>query len=275
MVFQNYALFPHLNVAQNIGFGLSVRGLPAEEHQARLTQVAELLGLNALLQRKPSQLSGGQQQRVALGRALVAQAKVCLMDEPLSNLDAALRAELRVELKKLLERLQATALYVTHDQVEAMTLSHRIAVLSKGKLEQVDTPRNIYQSPKSLFVAGFFGSPPMNLLEAEADEGQARVAELSVPLPRSAPGELVLGFRPEHVRLVPAKVDSAQSSQVSVRVTAVEPLGAETHLELALGEQLLRARAPGFEAPEVGSSVTISIDRDDFRWFDRKTGQAL
>jgi multiple sugar transport system ATP-binding protein len=276
MVFQGFALYPHMEVQSILGFPLKMRKVAAPERAKAVGVAAKLLGIDSLLLRRPSELSGGEQQRVAMGRALVRNPEVFLFDEPLSNLDAALRAELRVELKKLLARLAATALYVTHDQVEAMTLSHRIAVLSKGRLEQVATPRDIYEHPKSLFVAGFFGTPPMNLLDTETSSGEARVGGLAVALPETRSERLVLGFRPEAVKVRRATADVSDAFVTAeAKVTAVEPLGAETHLELALGSQLFRARVPGFDAPKVGSAVRFAVAREDLRWFDRETGQAL
>jgi multiple sugar transport system ATP-binding protein len=276
MVFQGFALYPHMQVRSILGFPLKMRKVAVPERDRAVSDAAKLLGIGALLDRRPGELSGGEQQRVAMGRALVRNPEVFLFDEPLSNLDASLRAELRVELKKLLGRLEATALYVTHDQVEAMTLSHRIAVLSKGRLEQIDTPRNIYEHPKSLFVAGFFGAPPMNLLEAELAAGEARVGTLSVPTPRSEAEALVLGFRPEAVKVSRgSEAMGPEFVRAEAKVTAVEPLGAETHLELGLDGQLFRARVAGFDAPQLGSTVTFGVAHDDVRWFDRSTGQAL
>lgn len=276
MVFQGFALYPHMAVRSILGFPLKMRKVAPPDRDRSVREAAKLLGIDSLLERRPGELSGGEQQRVAMGRALVRNPEVFLFDEPLSNLDAALRAELRVELKKLLGRLEATALYVTHDQVEAMTLSHRIAVLSKGRLEQIDTPRNIYEHPKSLFVAGFFGAPPMNLLDVEVEDDGDLLGGLGVEPPHAKSKRLVLGFRPEVVK-IPRDSEplGREFASAEAKVTAVEPLGAETHLELALENQLFRARVPGFEAPRVGSKVTFGVERGHFRWFDRETGKAL
>lgn len=273
MVFQGFALYPHMTAREIMEFPLKMRKVPAPERQRAVRDAAELLNITSLLGRVPAELSGGEQQRVAMGRAIVRQPQVFLFDEPLSNLDAALRSELRVELKKLLSRLAATALYVTHDQVEAMTLSDRICVLNRGKLEQIDSPRRIYEAPRSMFVARFFGSPPMNLLDVTLDGGQGRVGSIRVPLPRSSAGELTLGFRPEHVRLTTEA--GTAGFEGTARVSAVEPLGAETHLELDLEGQLFRARTSGFDAPELGASVGFVVQSEELRWFDRKTGLAL
>jgi multiple sugar transport system ATP-binding protein len=268
MVFQGFALYPHMKVRDILAFPLKMRKQPVAERERAVAEAAELLGITRLLDRRPGQLSGGEQQRVAMGRAIVRKPEVFLFDEPLSNLDAALRAELRIELGRLLRRLKATALYVTHDQAEAMTLADRIAVLRAGRLEQLDTPRVIYEAPASVFVASFFGVPPMNLLDVEA--GRAGGFELGgLELPGA---ELVLGVRPEHVR-----IDAATSDGISTEaeVTAAEPLGAETHLELESGGSRLRCRVPGFESPAPGARVRASFSARHVHWFDRTTGLAL
>ena len=253
MVFQNYALFPHLNVAQNIGFGLSVRKLPAAEHQARLAQVAELLGLTALLQRKPSQLSGGQQQRVALGRALVAQAKVCLMDEPLSNLDAQLRQDMRHELRELQGKLGLTVIYVTHDQAEAMSMADQVVLLNKGSVEQVGSARDLYSRPATTFVARFIGTPPMNLLQLEG----GRIAGSDVA---SGVQAAQLGLRPENIQL--------GSEGIAATVQGSEYLGADLVLRCAIGNQSLRVRADGQTDIAPGQPVRLRWLPGDAHAFD-------
>jgi len=275
MVFQGFALYPHMTAQQIMEFPLKMRKVSAVRRAEAVRDAAELLNISPLLGRVPAQLSGGEQQRVAMGRAIVRQPQVFLFDEPLSNLDAALRSELRVELKKLLNRLEATALYVTHDQVEAMTLSDRICVLNRGKLEQIDTPRRIYEAPASTFVAKFFGSPPMNLLDLVNDGEHAQLGSLRAPLPGRAPESLTLGFRPEHVRIGDGARPDSALAHGTAKVTAVEPLGAETHLELELEGQLFRAKTSGFEAPALATSVAFAVPCADLRWFDRKTGLAL
>jgi multiple sugar transport system ATP-binding protein len=265
-----------MKVRDILAFPLKMRGVPREERDKSVGSAAELLGITRLLDRRPGELSGGEQQRVAMGRAIVRKPQVFLFDEPLSNLDAALRAELRVELGRLLRELSATALYVTHDQVEAMTLGSRIAVLRQGKLEQLDVPRRIYEAPSSSFVASFFGSPPMNLLEAERSGNALTVGGLSVPAPREVSGELLLGIRPERIHMrTSSSASLANDCLFTARVTAVEPLGAESHVTFDLGGQRLRSRVAGFEVPVVGSSVELGVQSDDVRWFDRKTGRAL
>jgi ABC-type sugar transport system ATPase subunit len=246
-----------------------MRRVPRAERERVVAETADLLSITRLLDRRPAELSGGEQQRVAMGRAIVRRPEVFLFDEPLSNLDAALRAELRVELGKLLRRLGATALYVTHDQSEAMTLGDRIAVLRGGLLEQVDTPRRIYENPATVFVAEFFGSPPMNLLPADRDGSQVRIGPITLPAPETPHTDLVLGLRPEHLRL------GAGQPGLTGTVTHVEPHGAETHLEIEADGMVLRTRLVGFETPQRGSVVPISFDPKDVLWFRRGTGRAL
>jgi sn-glycerol 3-phosphate transport system ATP-binding protein len=241
MVFQNYALFPHLSVADNITFGLSVRKMPAAETAKRLKETADLLGLSALLARKPSQLSGGQQQRVALARALVAQAKVCLMDEPLSNLDAQLRQEMRTELRQLQQRLGLTVVYVTHDQAEAMSMADQVVLLNRGRVEQAATPRELYAQPATTFAARFVGTPPMNLLRLQDD----RIAGTDVPTGRSAHW---LGMRPEAVTL---------GGRVPAVVQSIEYLGADLIAHCAVGSETLTLRTGGQADLAAGSEVRL------------------
>ena len=229
MVFQNYALFPHLSVADNITFGLSVRKLPAPEQAQRLDEAAELLGLTALLQRKPSQLSGGQQQRVALGRALVARAQVCLMDEPLSNLDAQLRQEMRQELRELQQRLKLTVVYVTHDQAEAMSMADQVVLLNAGKIEQAAEPRAMYAQPATTFVGKFIGTPAMNLLRLDA----GCIAGSKVSAASSAH---TLGVRPEAITL---------GQGMAAQVRSLEYLGADLVLRCAVGTETITVRTDG------------------------------
>ncbi len=258
MVFQGFALYPHMTVLQILEFPLQLRGMARAERRRRAEEVAELLGLTALLQRRPPQLSGGEQQRVAMGRAIVRRPALFLFDEPLSNLDAALRAELRGELARLLAELGTTALYVTHDQTEAMTLGHRVAVLRAGELEQLGTPREIYGSPASTFVAGFFGSPAMNLLPVEAG------CAAGVPVDPPSAG-LLVGVRPEHVLL------GQGPGRATVR--SLELHGADTYLELEVGRQKLRARLGGMSELRPGQPVSFEFSAER-RWFDAETGRA-
>jgi multiple sugar transport system ATP-binding protein len=226
MVFQNYALYPHMTVEKNLGFGLRRRRTPREDVRQRVDEISEMLGLHDLLRRRPGQLSGGQRQRVAMGRALVREPEVFLLDEPLSNLDAKLRVQMRAELKRLHERIGVTTIYVTHDQVEAITLGERIAVLRDGVLQQVGPPQDVYDHPANVFVAGFIGSPPMNLLKGTAANGRVTVGDVelgppSAPLPE---GEVWVGIRPEGLRPVG---EASAGSVFEVCVEVVEPLGDE------------------------------------------------
>ncbi|HSD20833.1 MAG TPA: ABC transporter ATP-binding protein [Anaeromyxobacter sp.] len=255
MVFQSYALYPHMTVRKNLGFPLDVAGLPRREIAGRVEEVAALLGLAPLLERRPAALSGGERQRVALGRALVRRPKVFLLDEPLSNLDAALRLGVRAELKKLHERLGATFVYVTHDQAEAMTLADRIAVLRNGALEQVGTPREIYGDPATAFVARFMGTPPVNLVAPEV---------LGLP-----PGSADIALRPEDLRVVLGEAGPG----LEARVWLVEPMGSETWVTVErVGARLVARCDPGFDAPP-GAPVRLAFDPQRGRWFDRETGR--
>ncbi|MEZ5632012.1 MAG: ABC transporter ATP-binding protein [Burkholderiaceae bacterium] len=253
MVFQNYALFPHLSVADNICFGLQVRKVPADERARRLQETATLLGLSALLERKPSQLSGGQQQRVALGRALVAGTRVCLMDEPLSNLDAQLRQDMRRELRELQRQLGLTVVYVTHDQAEAMSMADQVVLLNKGRVEQAAGARTLYARPASTFAARFIGTPPMNLLAVE--QGRIAGSDVAVALPE---GAAWLGVRPEAVSLYPP--GSADTLPATVRGS--EYLGADGVLECAVGSQTLLVRTSGQVQAEPGAPVGLGWPAD-------------
>jgi sn-glycerol 3-phosphate transport system ATP-binding protein len=253
MVFQNYALFPHLSVADNIGFGLSVRKVEAGEARRRLAETAELLGLDKLLARKPSQLSGGQQQRVALGRALVAQAKVCLMDEPLSNLDAQLRQEMRHELRELQQRLGLTLVYVTHDQSEAMSMADQVVLLNKGRIEQCAPPRALYARPATTFAARFIGTPAMNLLRV--DKGCIAGSSVSV----AQAGSSLLGIRPEAVTL---------GGPVPATVQSLEYLGADLVLRCTVGTELITVRAEGLTEVAEGSPVALGGTAQAEHYFD-------
>ena len=249
MVFQSYALFPHLTVAQNIVFGLEVRRVPAPDRARRLERVASLLGLGKLLDRKPSQLSGGQQQRVALGRAIIAETPVCLMDEPLSNLDAQLRAEMRREIRALQRRLGITMVYVTHDQTEAMTMADQVVLLRDGRIEQDGTPEALYERPASAFAARFIGTPPMN------------VTSLGAP-----PGMLA-GVRPEDVRI------GAEGEQAVVE--GVEYLGADSLIACRAGADLIVARVPGRAALAAGGTTRLAWNDSAVHWFDAASGRRV
>ncbi len=254
MVFQNYALFPHLNVADNITFGLSVRRVDAAERARRLQTTAELLGLETLLERRPSQLSGGQQQRVALGRALVAQAKVCLMDEPLSNLDAQLRQDMRHELRELQQRLGLTVVYVTHDQTEAMSMADQVVLLNKGRIEQSATPRALYSRPATTFAARFIGTPSMNLLRLH--NGHIAGSQVAV----GHAGEL-LGIRPESVSL---------EGHIPATVQSLEYLGADLVLRCVVGSESMTVRADGKSELAAGAQVALHWPQQAEHYFDSR-----
>ena len=257
MVFQNYALFPHLNVADNISFGLSVRKVPKAESARRLQETTELLGLDKLLDRRPSQLSGGQQQRVALGRALVAQSRICLMDEPLSNLDAQLRQEMRHELRELQLRLGLTVVYVTHDQAEAMSMADQVVLLNKGRIEQTATPRQMYSRPETTFTARFIGTPAMNLIRIE----QGCIAGSAV---RVAQQGATLGVRPEAIML---------DGDVMAEVKSLEYLGSDLVLRCAVGAELITVRAEGKSELRAGEQVRLQWPRHEEHYFDAAGGR--
>jgi multiple sugar transport system ATP-binding protein len=303
MVFQNYALYPHMTVRDNLAYGLKLRKLPKAEWKRRVEETAHTLGLDELLDRKPSHLSGGQRQRVAMGRAIVREPKAFLMDEPLSNLDAKLRVSMRAELAKLHERLGVTTVYVTHDQVEAMTLGQRVAVLRDGLLQQVDTPQNLFRRPTNLFVAAFIGSPSMNLIDANVDNGRVTFANIGFDLPDESPaadlhGRLTLGIRP-------TDFDHAASAdphmpRIRVKPDVVEDLGSEHHVIFTLDAPRVTAeavRAASDEREDEGKlfaddravftaavdarrtiasdEVELAIDHTRLHFFDPATGLSL
>jgi multiple sugar transport system ATP-binding protein len=280
MVFQNYALYPNKTVAENMGFALKMRHVAKADRDRRVREAARLLDLDdALLDRKPKQLSGGQRQRVAMGRAIVREPRVFLMDEPLSNLDAKLRVQTRSQIAELQRRLGTTTVYVTHDQVEAMTMGHRVAVLRNGKLQQCATPRELYDNPVNQFVAGFIGSPAMNLLTVPLADGGIRLAGTVLPVPapiRSAAAqahltELVIGIRPEHLHLADG------SGQLAGEVILVEELGADAllHVRLPDGGQPIVARAEGKRPPAPGQEITLAVSSDDVFAFHPSTGARI
>jgi multiple sugar transport system ATP-binding protein len=271
MVFQGYALYPHMSARENIAFPLRMRGVPAAEQRRRVDEAAALLGLGKLLDRRPGELSGGERQRVAMGRAIVREPKVFLFDEPLSNLDAALRAELRVEIAALVRRLGVTSLYVTHDQVEAMTMGDRIAVLRAGDLLQVGAPRAIYEDPANAFVAGFLGSPPINWIDVERREGKLVGAGAVWPEPAGLDvgARARAGVRAEHLRL------DGEGVAIAATVAAAEPLGAETHVLLDAAGTRIRMKVTGFDAPARGENVRVVVRPGAVLWFDAATGERL
>ena len=277
MVFQNYALYPYLDVAANIAFPLKMARVPKAQREERVRRVAEMLELEDYLARKPSQLSGGQRQRVAMGRAVVREPKAFLMDEPLSNLDAKLRVQMRADIAALQQRLGVTTVYVTHDQVEAMTMGHRIAVLRYGKLQQVDEPRAVYARPANVFVAGFIGSPAMNLLEAEARDGGCELSGVRIELPvgaaerAGARGRVTVGLRPDALELA--------SGGLPARVEVVEDVGAEAYAicaaDLADGERRVIARVDSRRPPAQGERVHLRPVGEEAHLFDPETGDRL
>ena len=290
MVFQNYALYPHLSVFENIEFPLKIQKMAKGERRERVRRVARILGLDAHLHRKPRQLSGGQRQRVAVGRAIVRHPQVFLFDEPLSNLDAKLRVQMRVELKRLHDRLETTAIYVTHDQVEAITLGDRIAVLSGGVLQQVGPPQEVYDRPANVFVAGFIGSPPMNLLRGRASAGRIAIGDVALEDVAVRDGDVLVGIRPEGLRPVG---DGHAGPVLDLRVDVVEPLGDEVlaHGSVATGagapvatdrlldatesEPTVTVRLSPEDRPAAGSTVHVAIAPNAVRLFDPATGRAL
>ncbi len=300
MVFQTYALYPHMSVRQNIGYGLKVRRAAKAEIKQRVEEVAALLGLEELLDRRPAQLSGGQRQRVAMGRAIVREPKAFLMDEPLSNLDAKLRVGMRASLAQLHARLGTTTVYVTHDQTEAMTLGQRVAVLRDGRILQVDEPQRLYREPRDLFVAAFIGTPAMNLVEATIDGDDVLFGRFRVPLEpgrRPAPGHknVVLGMRPE--AFAPAGPDPSGSPVLGVTPVVVEELGSDVHVyfpleaqkfeaiagegdeedaKLLAGDQaLFSARVDARVPAAVGAPLSLTVDASRFHFFDQQTGLSL
>jgi multiple sugar transport system ATP-binding protein len=273
MVFQGYALYPHLTARDNIGFPLKMRGTPAAERADRIERAAKLLSIEHLLDRRPDELSGGERQRVAMGRAIVRRPKLFLFDEPLSNLDAALRATLRVELASLLRSLGATAIYVTHDQVEAMTIGHRIAVMRKGRVLQHGTPEAIYRDPRSLFVAEFLGTTKLNQLREERVDGRVTVAGVEIAGPRTDGGRIA-ALRPEDLRVLgPDEEAPPDAATWEGTVTSVEPLGSETIVHCDVGGHALRARVPGFAALSTGASRRLTAPLEKLLWFDAASGE--
>jgi multiple sugar transport system ATP-binding protein len=279
MVFQNYALYPHMSVAENMAFALKMAGVDKAERQQRVAEAATLLDLTEYLDRKPKALSGGQRQRVAMGRAIVRQPQVFCMDEPLSNLDAKLRVSTRTQIAALQQRLGITTVYVTHDQVEAMTMGDRVAVMKDGLLQQVDTPLALYDRPANLFVAGFIGSPSMNLLNATAADGQARIGGYTVPVPREALARLsgdrvTVGVRPENWRIV-----GPEDGGLPVKVTVVEELGADGFIygtcDVEGTPENVVVRVEARRPHEKGATVHVTTDPGHVHVFDTETGARL
>ncbi len=284
MVFQNYALYPHMTVHDNIAFGLKLRKYPKQEIENRVREAVDILEIHPLLQRKPKQLSGGQRQRVALGRAIVRKPKVFLFDEPLSNLDAKLRVQMRAEIKKLHRKLKITMVYVTHDQVEAMTMGDRIAIMKDGVIHQLDTPMEIYNKPADLFVAGFIGSPAMNFIPTVVSKENtlySKNMDLEFPLPQSGRPLLkdsvnkavTIGIRPEHLSINPV---GGQTTPISTRLDLVEPLGNETILYLTRNDTRLHCITNAFDPmTEELSNIDLYLDMNNIHLFDTETGKRL
>ncbi|WP_110598581.1 MULTISPECIES: ABC transporter ATP-binding protein [Salinicola] len=279
MVFQSYALYPHMSVAENMAFSLRLKKRPAEEIKQKIDEAAQTLGIQHLLERKPRELSGGQRQRVALGRAIVRDPQVFLMDEPLSNLDAKLRVDMRAEIVKLHKRLKVTTFYVTHDQVEAMTMGERIVVMKDGKIQQIDTPINLYEFPANRFVAGFIGNPSMNFLPARHVDGvvSGDGYRLSLDAAHRATmasrggADVWAGIRPEHLRLS----DAAATNRIEGTVDVVETLGAVTMVQLSVGEHAVSAQLPGHRKVQLGDTLTLTCDSDKLHLFDSESELAI
>ena len=289
MVFQNYALYPHMTVYENMAFGLKLRKVPKAEIKAKVDEAAKILGIEALLDRKPKALSGGQRQRVALGRAIVRNPKVFLMDEPLSNLDAKLRVQMRTEIGKLHKKLDTTFIYVTHDQTEAMTMGTRIVVMKDGVVQQVDTPANLYNLPCNIFVAGFIGSPQMNFLDVVVDckedgtylsgngisiklpDGKGKKEELKAYNGK----EVVLGIRPEDMYDDQAFIAASPDSLVDVSIDLTEMMGAETYLYFQIGDVNCTARVNPRSTTKLGDQIKIALDANKIHLFDKETEQII
>lgn len=272
MVFQNYALYPHMSVRQNMAYGLKIAGMPKPQIQQKVAEAAKLLQLEPYLDRKPKQLSGGQRQRVAMGRAIVREPAVFLFDEPLSNLDAKLRVQMRLEIRQLQSKLGITALYVTHDQVEAMTMADRMIVMNDGVAEQIGSPLEVYQTPRTLFAAQFIGSPAMNVLEGYIAAGELRLKNQSVmPYHGDYTGDVIVGIRPEHLH-------PQDNGPVELMVELVEPLGANTLLHGSLngsGETLTASLAGIHYQPQSSQAVKLSVAAEDIHLFDSSTLQRI
>ncbi|HEX8819805.1 MAG TPA: sn-glycerol-3-phosphate ABC transporter ATP-binding protein UgpC [Archangium sp.] len=284
MVFQNYALYPHMTIRENLEFGLKIRKTPKPELDRLVNEAAEVLGITHLLDRKPKQLSGGQRQRVALGRAIVRKPAVFLFDEPLSNLDAKLRVAMRSEIKKLQQRLGVTSVYVTHDQIEAMTMGHRIAVMKEGKLQQLGTPLEVYERPANVFVAQFIGSPPMSFTSAtlsangellEGDGFKLPVPQSLRPVTAGKGGrKLKVGIRPDNI-VSPSVTARGETSPLEVKVDLVEPLGNEVIVHSRLADNSIVFRLPPQHSPETGAKLQVLVELESLHLFDAETEQRL
>ncbi|TYR79024.1 sn-glycerol-3-phosphate ABC transporter ATP-binding protein UgpC [Priestia megaterium] len=281
MVFQNYALYPHMTVYDNMAFGLKLRKLPKNEIDRRVKDAARILGLEQYLDRKPKALSGGQRQRVALGRAIVRDAKVFLMDEPLSNLDAKLRVQMRSEIAKLHQRLETTTIYVTHDQTEAMTMASRLVVMKDGIIQQVGTPKEVYEKPENVFVGGFIGSPAMNFLKGSLKEGQIVIGDASIAIPEGkmkvlreqgyVNKEVILGIRPEDFHDEPVFIEASAGTKVTINVDVSELMGAETMIYSKIGGQEFVARVDARTEVKPQQALDLALDMNKAHFFDAET----
>ena len=284
-VFQSYALYPHMNVYKNIAFGLKTRKLPKNEVDLRIKETAQILELENYLDRKPKVLSGGQRQRVALGRAIVRDAKVYLMDEPLSNLDAKLRAQMRTEITKLHQRLQTTFLYVTHDQTEAMSMATRLVVLNNGIIQQVGVPKEVYEKPENVFVGGFLGSPPMNFFTGTLSENKIHIGPVSITIPDKKRvalrergyinKEIIMGVRPEDIHEASVHTETSTNSILDVNIEATEILGAETIIYSQISDQDFAAKLYGRADVEKGQALKLRIDMHKVHFFDFPTEKRI
>lgn len=285
MVFQNYALYPHMNVYDNMAFGLKLRKFKKDQIEKRVQNAAKILGLESYLDRKPKALSGGQRQRVALGRAIVRDAKVFLMDEPLSNLDAKLRVQMRAEIQKLHRRLQTTTIYVTHDQTEAMTMATRLVVMKDGLIQQVGAPKEVYDKPDNIFVGGFIGSPSMNFLNGTLTDGHFVMEDVKVKVPEGkmkilreqnfVDKEIILGIRPEDIHDEPLFVESTPDTKVTADIDVAELMGAETYLYTKVNEQDFIARIDSRSDIDSGQQVDLAFDMNKVHFFNPEDEQRI
>ena len=281
MVFQNYALYPHMSVYDNMAFGLKLRKTPKEEIDRRVKEAAAILGLEQYLERKPKALSGGQRQRVALGRAIVRDAKVFLMDEPLSNLDAKLRVQMRAEISKLHQRLKTTTIYVTHDQTEAMTMATRLVVMKDGIIQQVGSPKEVYENPENIFVGGFIGSPAMNFFNGKLEDGAFVLGEQKIAIPEGkmkmlrdngyVGKEIVLGIRPEDFHDEPVFIESSTGTKITAKIEVAELLGAESMLYSQIADQAFVARVDSRTDVKPEMNIDLAIDMNKAHFFDVET----
>jgi multiple sugar transport system ATP-binding protein len=281
MVFQNYALYPHMSVRDNMAFGLKLRKFPKDEINRRVNEAAKILGLEPYLDRKPKALSGGQRQRVALGRAIVRDAKVFLMDEPLSNLDAKLRVQMRAEIAKLHQRLKTTTIYVTHDQTEAMTMATRLVVMKDGLIQQVGSPKEVYEKPENVFVGGFIGSPAMNFLNGKVEDGKFIMGNVSVEIPEGkmkvlreqgyVGKDVILGVRPEDIHDEPVFIEASTGTKISAKIEVAELTGAETMLYSTINGQDFIARVDARSNIRPGDVLDMAIDMNKTHFFDTES----